>query len=166
MPAAPISSSVLRPSLVDHAHPDHGEDQVGESDRNRLLIARQLAESGRLKDVVQVVENRVDPRQLIECSNRDRQKQRIAILPSKHRLMRRCMFLRQRLANVGQFRLRLRLAHQFQHRQRFIDAIARADQRGLRGMPNSNIRNPSAGTAATPTCQRHSAAPRCRSRIR
>ena len=97
MPAAPISSSVLRPSLIDQRHAHHGEDQVGGADRDRLLVAGDLAESSRRKDVVQVIENRVDPRQLIECPNRDGQKQRIAILPLKDRLMRRGMFLPQAL---------------------------------------------------------------------
>ena len=35
------------------------------------------------------------------------------------------------------------------------------NQRGLRGIPNSSARKTIAGAAATPTCQRHSAAPRC-----
>ncbi len=74
VPAAPISKQRLTPQPVDHRHAHHGEDQIGKPDRDGLLVARDLAESSRCKDVVQVVENRVDARQLIECADRDRQK--------------------------------------------------------------------------------------------
>ena len=77
----------LAAQLIDHAHSDHGEDQVGKADGDGLLVAAELAESGLGKDVVQVVENRVDSGQLVECADADGQKQWIAVLPAKDRFL-------------------------------------------------------------------------------
>ena len=48
------------PQFVDHGHADHGEDQIREANCNSLLISGNLTESGGRKDVVQVIENRVN----------------------------------------------------------------------------------------------------------
>ena len=64
---------------VDHRHCDHGEEQVGGPDRHRLQVAGDFAEAGVSKNVVQVIENRVDARELVEHSDADREENREGI---------------------------------------------------------------------------------------
>src|SRR6266852_1064218 len=70
----------LAAKLVNHRHRDHGEKQVGGSDGHRLQVARDLAEAGVLKDLVQIVENHIDARELVEYSDADREENRERIL--------------------------------------------------------------------------------------
>ena len=124
----------LAPQLVDHAHAHDGEDQIGEADGDGLLVAGDLAEAGRGEDAVQVIEDGVDAGQLVECADGDGQKQRVAVLPAEDRLVGRGVLLGQRGADVGQFAFGVRLAHQLEHGQGFVDAV-------LRGRPARAARN-------------------------
>ena len=108
---------------VDHRHTNNGEYKIREADGDGLLIARNLAEAGSGEDVIQVIEDGVDTGQLIERADGDGQKERIAVLPSKDRLVGRGVFLGQRGANVGQFALWIRLAHQLQYCQGLVVAV-------------------------------------------
>ena len=115
----------LAAQLVDQRHADNGEQKIRCADGDCLLVARNLAEAGGGEDVVQVVQNCVDPGELVESADRDGEEQRIAILPLEDPLVSRRVLLRQRRLDVGQFRLRVRISHHLQHRQRFIHAILR-----------------------------------------
>jgi len=66
--------------LVDQTHADDGEDQIGESDGDGLLVAGDLAEAGGGEDAVQVIEDGVDAGKLVECADGNRQKERIDVL--------------------------------------------------------------------------------------
>jgi len=61
-------------------HRYHSEKQIRATDGNRLKVAGNLAEPRVGEDMVQVVENRVDPRELIEHSNAHCQKNRECVL--------------------------------------------------------------------------------------
>src|SRR5207248_5518739 len=67
----PCQQQLLAPESVDHAHRDQREDEVGEPDRDRLHITRNLVETGARENVVQIVENRVDSGKLVEHADRD-----------------------------------------------------------------------------------------------
>ena len=163
VPAAPMSRSVLRPRLVNDAHADDGEDEVGEADGDGLLIAGELAEAGGLENVVEVIKDGVDAGELVECADGDGEEERVAVLPAEDGDVGGGVLLGERGADVGELGLGVGIAHHFEHGEGFAVAILlAADQRGLRGMPKSRARKPKAGMAATPTCQRHSAAPRFR----
>jgi hypothetical protein len=92
--------------LVDEAHADHGEDEVGEADGDGLLIAGELAESGRREDAVEVIEDGVDAGKLIECADGDGEEKRVAIFPAEDGLVRGGVLLGlKRGANVGELGL-------------------------------------------------------------
>ncbi len=57
---------------VDQAHRENREQEVGGPDRDGLEVARELVEPCAREDVVQVVENGVDPGELVEHRDRDR----------------------------------------------------------------------------------------------
>ena len=99
--------------------------KIGESDGDGLLVAGELAEAGRSKNVVQVVENGVDAGQLVERADGDGEKQRIAILPAEDGLVRGCVLFGQRGADVGQLGLGVRVTHHLQHGECFVNAISR-----------------------------------------
>src|SRR5579862_7071682 len=86
--------------LVDNAHADDGEDKIGESDGDGLLITGELAESGSGKDIVQVVEDCIDACELIERADGDGEKERVAIFPAEDGFVRGGVLLSQRGANV------------------------------------------------------------------
>src|SRR6185437_8918979 len=69
----------LSPNSVDNRHGDDGEYQVCRADGDCLQIARHLAETSASKDVVEVIENRVDAGELIEGSDRNREEDRQGI---------------------------------------------------------------------------------------
>ncbi len=75
----PSQQKLLAPQSIDHAHREEREHQVGEPDDNRLHIARNLVESGTLKNVVEIVQNRVDSRELVEHADRDCQENRLTV---------------------------------------------------------------------------------------
>ena len=140
MPAAPMSSSVLRPSLSMTLMPMMVNDEVGEADGDGLLVARDLAEAGGGKDVVQVVEDGVDAGELIECADGDGEKERVAVLPAEDGLVRGGVLFGQGGANVGELGFGIWLAHHLEHCEASSMRSLEADQRGLRGMPKSSTR--------------------------
>src|SRR5678815_5704006 len=73
--------------LVDHRHCDHGELQVRQADDYRLQIARYFAESSIGKYVIQVIQNGVDARKLVEHSDRHGQEDWETILSGEQRLV-------------------------------------------------------------------------------
>src|SRR5580658_5593475 len=115
----------LAAQFVDQRHADHGEQKVGCADRDGLLVARDLTESSSCKDVVQVIENRVDACELVEGADGDSEKKRIAVLPAKYRLVSGCVFLSKRGTDIVQLCLRVGCAHELEHRECFVVAIVR-----------------------------------------
>src|SRR5277367_5752487 len=77
----------LATQAIDQRHANQSEDQVGCTNRNGLQVAGQLREASGREDVVQVIENRVDTRQLVKSADGDSQKQWIAVFPLKDRLI-------------------------------------------------------------------------------
>ena len=75
----PRQQQLLASHPIDHAHREEREHKVGEADGNRLHIARNLAESGTFENVVEIVQNRVDSRELVEHADRDRKENRLAV---------------------------------------------------------------------------------------
>src|SRR5947208_695015 len=73
----------LPPQPVNDRHGNSHCDQIGKSDKHCLQVPRNSAESGLRKDVVQVVENRIDPRYLIEHTDRNCKKDRQPVLSLK-----------------------------------------------------------------------------------
>src|SRR6266851_9875355 len=70
----------LAAKLVNHRHRNHGEEQVGGSDGHRLQVARDFAEAGIVKNLVQIIENHIDAGELVEHSDADREENRERIL--------------------------------------------------------------------------------------
>ncbi len=106
VPAAPISSSVLRPSLSITLMPTMVKTRLVKPMAMACWSPEIWLKPGCGEDVVQVIEDGVDARQLVECADGDGQKQRIAVLPLEDRLVGRGVLLGQRGANVGQLGLR------------------------------------------------------------
>ena len=55
VPTEPTSSSVFAPEPVNHRHRDHGKQQVGGADRDRLQVPGDLAEAGVGENHIQVI---------------------------------------------------------------------------------------------------------------
>src|SRR5277367_6163720 len=121
-PHRPHQQQRLPADAVDHRHRDHREQQIRRSNRHRLQVSRNLVESREGKNVVQVIENRVDPRQLIEHPDGHRQKYRERILPHKQGIVG-LMLRVNRNNNVPQLALVFRLARQPQNFPRFRYAL-------------------------------------------
>ena len=70
-PTQPTSISHLRPARSIRGHANQREDQVGGADGDCLQVTRNLAEAGLGEDVVQVIEDRVDARELVKGAGDD-----------------------------------------------------------------------------------------------
>src|SRR5271166_1428138 len=70
----------LAAEFIDHRHCDHGESEIGGSDRYSLKVAGNSAESGVSENVVEIIKNGIDARQLIEHTNAYCQENRESIL--------------------------------------------------------------------------------------
>ena len=75
----PRQQQLLAPQPIDHAHREEREHKVGEADYNCLHIARNLTESGTLENVVEIVQNRVDSRELVEDADGDCEEDGLAV---------------------------------------------------------------------------------------
>src|SRR5581483_4405627 len=73
----------LAPNSVNDGHGQHGKNQVGRAHSYGLQVARDLAESRTSKDVIQIIENGIDPGELVEHPDTDRKKNRKKILTRK-----------------------------------------------------------------------------------
>src|SRR5450755_981263 len=71
------------PDLVDERRRNRNGQQIGEANQNSLKVAGNAIESGLSKDIVQVIENGVYARKLVEHSDRDGEEDRKPISPLK-----------------------------------------------------------------------------------
>ena len=75
--------------LIDHGEGRHGGDQVHEPDGHAHPQRRVTGRAGALHHLRRVVQDRVDPRQLVECRDGDGQQDHLAVLRGEERHTRR-----------------------------------------------------------------------------
>lgn len=88
----PDQQQRLAAEFIDHGHRDHGESQIGGSDGDGLKVAGDSAESGMSKDVVEIIKDGVDARQLIEHTDAHRQNDGESIFSGKQFFRRLPLF--------------------------------------------------------------------------
>src|SRR5664279_5778803 len=78
----------LAADAIDDRHRQHGEQKVGCSDSDRLQISGYAAESCFGEDVIQIVKDRVDSRELIEEADGYCEKNGQTVFSGEQRLIR------------------------------------------------------------------------------
>ena len=77
----------LTANFVDESHRDHREDEVGGADGDGLKVRRDFVEASIGEDRVQVIENGVDPGELVEHADGDSQENWQAVLRVPQRIV-------------------------------------------------------------------------------
>ena len=117
----------LAAEAIDHAHGDDGEEQVGGADGHRLEVARDLVEARAFEDVVEVIENRVDARHLVEEADGDGEQDGAAVLVLEERFDFGAVFGLHGADDVGDFAVGIGLADAGEDLAGLFD-VAAADQ--------------------------------------
>src|ERR1019366_7661651 len=89
---------LLAAQAIDHAHGEHGEEQVGGADGHGLEVAGDLVEPRALEDVVEVIKDGVDAGHLVEEADGDGQEYGAAVPVLEERLVG-CLILGLNEAN-------------------------------------------------------------------
>jgi hypothetical protein len=88
---------------VDDRHGEHRKEQVGSTDGHCLKVGGDLTESGAGENVVQVIEDRIDARELVEDRDGKREEEGQAIARGKEAFLTFAFFELKSLIHGAQF---------------------------------------------------------------
>src|SRR6266403_2576256 len=108
--------------LVDYGHAQQSGEQVHASYGHCLQVARELAEAGGGKNVVQVVEDGIDAGELVEHADGDGQENGVAVFAAEEGLILLQAFQMDGANDFLQLGFRIVCAHFLQDLARFVHA--------------------------------------------
>src|SRR5260370_6012450 len=124
----------LAAELVDQSHGEESGAEVHRTYGHRLQIAGDLVESRRGKNVVEIIENRVDARELVEHADCDGKKYGDEVFAGEKWFGTLRLLKMYRVHNFSEFSLVIGRAQRLQDASRFLNAL-------LSGQPAGTPRN-------------------------